>query len=72
MSSELTLERIRDIIIEAYAQVDLSQREQLLIKADNLEQQLVTVYERKGLKLTANNIAHALEMVKRNQYKRSL
>lgn len=71
MSNNTTFERVRDIIIEAYAQVDQSQRELLLIKADNLERELVTSYRSKGLKLTANNIAHALDIHKKNQFKRS-
>ena len=72
MHKEITLERIKDIIIEAYAQVDQFKKNQLLGEAESLERQLVTTYRSKGLKLTADNIAHSLKAHKRSQLKRSL
>lgn len=70
MGTEITLERIKDMIIEAYAQVDKFKREQFLIQADDLERRLVTEYKSRGLKQTANNIAQSLDIHKKNQYKR--
>ncbi|MCG6930550.1 MAG: hypothetical protein LJE64_08320 [Desulfofustis sp.] len=66
-----SLERIRDMIIEAYAQVDRSMRDKLLAQADRLQQQLLMEYKSKGLKLTADNIDHTLETHKKRQCERS-
>jgi len=71
MSNEITLERIKDLILEAYAQVDLLKREELLVKAESLEEQLLALYRKKGLSLTATNIAHSLKAHRKIQRKRS-
>lgn len=65
MGTDITLERIKDLIIEAYAQIDTFKREQHLVKADDLERRLVTEYKSRGLKQTANNIAQSLELHKK-------
>lgn len=70
MGKEITLEGIKGLIIEAYSQVDMFQREQLLVKAESLEQLLIKEYRGRGLKLTADNIAHTLKVHKMNQLKR--
>jgi len=68
MGNQITLEHIKDIIIEAYSQVDAFKRDQLLEQADDLEHQLVAAYREKGLRQTASNIAHSLEILKKNHF----
>ena len=65
---DISLERIKDLIIEAYALVDDNRRELLLDRADRLEAQLVEAYRAKGLRITADNICNTLEDHRRRYY----
>ena len=60
-TGELSLERIKDLIIEAYSALDETSRALLLEKADLLEAQLVAIYRARGLQITADNICETLE-----------
>ena len=61
VGNEITLERIKDLIIEAYSVLDDNAKVLLLERADRLEAQLVHAYRAKGLKITADNICTTLE-----------
>lgn len=61
VGEEITLERIKDLIIEAYSALDDKNRVLLLERADRLETQLVQTYRAKGLKITADNICTTLD-----------
>ena len=61
VSEEITLERIKDLIIEAYSALDDNKRVLLLERADKLEAHLVESYRAKGLKITADNICTTLD-----------
>ncbi|MBT8347698.1 MAG: hypothetical protein KJO28_15495 [Desulfofustis sp.] len=61
VGEEITLERIKDLIIEAYSALDDNNRVLLLQRADRLEAQLVGIYRARGLKITADNICDTLE-----------
>ena len=61
IGEEITLERIKDLIIEAYSVLDDNTKMLLLQRADRLEAQLVQAYRAKGLKITADNICTTLE-----------
>ncbi len=61
VGEEITLERIKDLIIEAYSVLDDNKKVLLLERADRLEAQLVHAYRAKGLKITADNICTTLE-----------
>ena len=58
---DISLERIKDLIIEAYTVVDDNRRKLLLERADRLEARLVAAYRAKGLRITADNICTTLE-----------
>ncbi len=60
-NGELRLERIKDLIIEAYSTLDETSRVLLLEKASLLEEQLVAIYRARGLQITADNICKTLE-----------
>lgn len=60
-NGEISLERIKDLIIEAYSALDETSRVLLLEKADLLEAQLVSIYRARGLQITADNICETLE-----------
>ncbi|MGI9538346.1 MAG: hypothetical protein ACR2PB_14845 [Desulfocapsaceae bacterium] len=60
-SGELSLERIKDLIIEAYSALDGKRRMKLLERADQMEAQLVSIYRARGLQITADNICDTLE-----------
>lgn len=70
-NNNLSLENIRDLIIEAYGCVDKKRRIGLLEKAARLEKSLVTVYRSRGLEITADNIAKTLKILRQRQRKRS-
>ena len=61
VGEEITLERIKDLIVEAYSALDDNTKVLLLERADRLEAQLVRAYRAKGLKITADNICSTLE-----------
>jgi hypothetical protein len=69
VGEEITLERIKNLISEAYAVLDDNRRMILLERADRLEAQLVETYRGKGLKITADNICDTLEDHRRHLYK---
>ena len=60
-NGEISLERIKDLIIAAYSALDETSRVLLLEKADLLEAQLVSIYRARGLQITADNICETLE-----------
>ncbi len=60
VGEEISLERIKDLIIEAYSAIDDNKKVLLLERADKLEAQLVHTYRAKGLRLTADNICNTL------------
>ncbi len=68
---DLSLESIKNMIIEAYADVDKYRQARLLEKADRLEQKLVASYRSKGLIITADNIGDTLKMHRRRHNKRT-
>ncbi len=70
-ANELTLENIRDLIIEANCCVDKKRRIYLLEKAARLEKQLIAAYRAKGLMVTAENITKTLKVLRRHQRIRS-
>ena len=57
----ITLERIKDLISDAYSALDENKKVLLLERADRLETQLVQKYRARGLKVTADNICNTLE-----------
>ncbi len=61
VGEEISLERIKELIIEAYSAIDDNNKVLLLERADQLEAQLVQTYRAKGLKITADNICDTLE-----------
>ncbi len=67
---DLTLERIKDLLIEAYSTFDETSRMLLLEKADRLEAQLIATYRSRGLKITADNICDTLSDHRRRLGKR--
>jgi len=66
----LSLERIKDLIIEAYSAGDAQRRLTLLERADRLEVQLVAIYRARGLQITADNICDTLESHRKCHCKR--
>ncbi len=65
-----TLERIKDLLIEAYSTFDETSRMLLLEKADRLEAQLIATYRSRGLRITADNICGTLNDHRRRLGKR--
>ena len=61
VGEEISLERIKDLIIEAYSAIDDNKKVLLLERADRLEAHLVQNYRAKGLTITADNICNTLE-----------
>lgn len=70
VGEDISLERIKDLIIEAYSALDDCSRVLLLERADRLEAQLVKNYRDKGLKITADNICNTLEDHRRRHHSR--
>ncbi len=64
----ISLEQIKDLIIEAYTALDDNRRMLLLDRADRLEARLVAAYRAKGLRITADNICTTLEDHRRRHY----
>lgn len=60
-NEDISIERIKDLIIEAYSKADENRRETLLQRADRLETHLVATYRSKGLEITADNIYRTIE-----------
>ena len=60
-NGELRLERIKDLIIEAYSTLDETNKVLLLEKASLLEEQLLAIYRARGLQITADNICRTLK-----------
>jgi hypothetical protein len=61
VGEEISLEGIKELIIEAYSTIDDNIKVLLLERADKLQAQLVQTYRAKGLKITADNICDTLE-----------
>ena len=68
VGEDITLKRIKGLIIEAYSALDDNKRVLLLERADRLEAQLVETYRAKGLKITADNICDTLEDHRRRHH----
>jgi hypothetical protein len=68
VGEEITLKRIKHLIIEAYSALDDKKRVLLLERADRLEAHLVETYRAKGLKITADNISDTLEDHRRRHH----
>lgn len=71
VQEEVSLERIKDLIIEAYAAIDGNRRALLLQRADDLQYQLVAIYRARGLQITADNICDTLESYRKRHFKHS-
>ena len=67
----LSLERIKDLIIEAYSVGNVKRRIALLERADRQEAQLVAIYRARGLQITADNICDTLDNHRKRYFKRS-
>ena len=68
---DLSLERIKDKIIEAYDCTDGGRRAKLLKEAAQMEHQLVSAYRSKGFEITANNITYNLSLLRKRQRRHS-
>ena len=66
-----SLERIKDLIIEAYSVGNAQQRIALLERADRQEAQLVAIYRARGLQITADNICDTLDNHRKRYFKQS-
>ena len=65
VGEEISLERIKDLIVEANSALDDNKRELLLRRAERIEVQLIETYRAKGLKITADNICDTLQDYRR-------
>jgi len=68
---DLSIEYIKEKIVEAYDCADSQRRANLLDEAAQMEHQLVDAYRSRGLKITADNITYNLTLLRKRQRRQS-